>query len=76
MPLRPALFLHLHRGVGRLVHPDELVRLDSHQVADQAAERRSLSLYPLRLVNELSVNGLACAHGDVLLFVKLPEGVC
>ena len=40
----PALCLHMHRGIGCLVHPDALVRLCSHQVADQAAQRRSLYL--------------------------------
>ena len=34
----------MHRGIGCLVHPDALVRLGSHQVADQAAQRRSLYL--------------------------------
>ena len=44
MLLRPALFLHLNRRIGCLVHPDELVRLGSHQVADQAAEHGLLYL--------------------------------
>ena len=39
-----AVCLHLNRGVSGLVHPDELVRLGSHQVADQAADHRSLYL--------------------------------
>ena len=40
----PALCLRLNRRIGCLVYPHALVRLGSHQVADQTAEHRMLYL--------------------------------
>ena len=71
----PALGFHLHRRVSSLVHPDELMRFCYHQVTNKATEGGSFGHYSQRLVNELSVYGLASANFDPVCSVKLPKSV-